>query len=250
MRAFFTLTRRELATYFVSLTGYIIMAAVLLLVGLSFWNLLEALRGEGSPVPITELFFNSFYFWIILLLSTPVITMRLFALEKYAGTFETLMTTPVSDLEVVLAKFSGAFIFYVLTWLPVVGYIWVLRRYTADSQALDWGTIGGTFGGVFLVGSLFMALGCFASALTRSQIIAAMISLAAGVGLVLLGFLAKAMPASSPGLGEMVNYTSMFAHMEDFSRGLVDTRAVVFYVSATFFFLFLTYRVVESRRWK
>src|SRR5687767_1637887 len=108
MQPFLTLTRRELASFFLSFAGYIIIASVLTLVGLSFWSMLEALRGETTPAPLTELFFNTYYFWMILLLSFPVITMRLFALEKYSGTFETLMTAPVNDLEVVLAKFFAA----------------------------------------------------------------------------------------------------------------------------------------------
>lgn len=250
MQAFLTLTRRELATYFLSITGYVIISSVLGLAGLSFWNLIEALRGESTPTPITEIFFNSYYFWMILLLLAPLVTMRLFAQEKYSGTFETLMTTPISDFSVVLAKFFGAFIFYIFTWLPVLGYILILRRYATGTTAVDWGTIGSTFLGVFLVGSLFMSFGSFASALTRSQIIAAMISLAMGVTLVLLGFLSKAV-ASRPGLlNDTLTYVSMLGHMEDFSRGIIDTRPVVFYLSTTLFFLFLTYCVIKSRRWK
>lgn len=250
MQAFLTLTRRELASYFLSITGYVIISSVCGLAGLSFWNLIEALRGESTPTPLTEIFFNSYYFWMILLLLAPVITMRLFALEKYAGTFETLMTTPVSDLEVVLAKFFGALTFYVITWLPLLGYILVLRRYAADTHAVDWGTVGSAFLGVFLIGCLFMAIGAFASSLTKSQIIAAMISLAVGVTFLLLSFLSRAVSTGAEWLRDTLNYVSMLGHMEDFSRGIVDTRPVVFYLTSTIFFLFLTYCVVKSRRWK
>ncbi len=121
MQPFLTLTRRELASFFISISGYVVIASVLMLVGLSFWDLLEVLRGESSHAPITELFFHSYFFWTILVLSAPVITMRLFALEKFSGTFETLMTAPVSDFQVVMAKFFGALIFYMLMWLPLAG---------------------------------------------------------------------------------------------------------------------------------
>src|SRR5512139_3083224 len=112
MQATLTLIRRELAGYFLSMTGYIIIGAAVFLMGFSFLVLLSKLQTEPSPMPITELFYVTPFFWLILLLATPVITMRLFALEKFSGTFETLMTAPVTDLQVVLAKFSAAMIFY------------------------------------------------------------------------------------------------------------------------------------------
>ena len=118
MQAYLTLTRRELAGFFVSMTGYVIIAGAVFLMGMSFVDLLVLLQGEPTPVPVTQLFYSTDYFWGILLLAAPVITMRLFALEKYSGTFETLMTTPVSDLQVVLAKFTAAMIFFMLMWLP------------------------------------------------------------------------------------------------------------------------------------
>ena len=108
MQPFFTLVRRELGSHFMSLTGYVIMATVLVLMGFSFNDILTKLNGVPLESPITEVFYATIYFWLILLLTTPVITMRTFALEKFTGTFETLMTTPVSDLAVVLAKYFGS----------------------------------------------------------------------------------------------------------------------------------------------
>jgi ABC-2 type transport system permease protein len=104
--------------------------------------------------------------------------------------------------------------------------------------------------GVFLVGCLFLSLGCFASSLTRSQTAAAMISFVIGVSLFSLGFLAEAIPVTAHWQSQVLSYFGLFEQMHDFARGVVDTRAVVFYVSLTFLFLFLTLRVVESRRWK
>ncbi len=95
-----------------------------------------------------------------------------------------------------------------------------------------------------------MSLGAFASALSRSQITAAIITLMIGMAFIVFGFLAKAAPMDPPWLGDVLNYISLFAHIEDFSRGVIDTRPVAFYLSSMIFFLFLTYRVVESRRWK
>lgn len=249
MQAYLTLTRRELAAFFVSLTGYVTIAAVVLLMGASFVTLLSQVRGESLTRPVTQLFYSS-YFWLILLPATPVITMRLFALEKFSGTFETLMTAPVSDLQVVLAKFTAAMIFYMLMWLPSLACMLVLQRYTNRGEVFDAALLGSTFLGIFLLGGLFISLGCFASALTRNQITAAMVSLALGFSLFLASYLAPRVQIEPDWLADIVSQLALRGHMDDFTRGLVDTRHIVFYLTLTFFFLFLTLRVVESRRWK
>jgi ABC-2 type transport system permease protein len=250
MQAFLTLTRRELASYFLSVTGYVIIAATTFLVGLSFVVLLEKLGNLPSPMPVTEMFYRTYFFWLILLLAAPVITMRLFALEKFSGTFETLMTTPVGDLTVVLAKFAAAFGFYLVMWLPMLGCVVVVQRFANQSGVLDAGTLGGMYLGVALMGALFLSLGCFASALTRSQMVAAMVTLVLGVSLFALGFLGDRVTAAGYGAAQVLGYFALFDQMHDFARGVVDTRAVVFYVSLTLFLLFLTLRAVECRRWR
>jgi ABC-2 type transport system permease protein len=250
MQSYLTLVRRELGSYFVSLTGYVIIASVLLLLGLSFNDVLFKLQSSPTDAPLTELFYSTIYFWWILVLSAPVITMRSFAFEKWSGTFETLMTTPVSDLQVVLAKFTGTLAFYILTWLPLLGCIAVVRYYTNEPTVFDPWTMAGTFVGIALIGCLYMSLGCFASALTRSQIVAAMNSFVLGFGLILLSLRSRAPMPSSDWTTKAFSYISITQHMEDFARGILDTRHVVFYLSLTAFFLFLTLKVVESRRWK
>lgn len=249
-QTFRTLVRRELGSHFISWTGYVVLAGVLFLLGFCFVNLIMALNMQANDQPFMEQFYDTFYFWLILLLAAPIITMRTFALEKFTGTLETLMTAPVSDLEVVLAKFTGSLIFYVLMWLPLLGMLIILRRFGNDPTALDWGTVGSSFLGIFLLGNLFMAIGCFASALTRSLIIAAMISFALGISLFLLSFLAFSYSSEPGWVAKLFLQVSLIEHMRDFARGMVDTRAVVFYASLTFVFLFLTLKVVESRRWK
>jgi ABC-2 type transport system permease protein len=250
MRIFGTLLRRELAAFFLSITGYVIIAAVTLLSGLGFVVLLTSLGNSPFTATVTEMFYSTFFFWLILLLATPVITMRLFALEKASGTFETLMTTPVGDLQVVAAKFTASVIFYMVTWLPTLACLFIVRHFTNQSGALDAGTVSGMYLGIFLTGCLFLSLGCFASAISQSQMVAAMISLVLGVSLFSLGYLAKQIPATAQWQAQALSFFSLFDQMNDFARGVVDTRTLIFYVSTTFFFLFLTLRVVESRRWK
>jgi ABC-2 type transport system permease protein len=251
MRVFLTLLRRELGAFFLSPTGYVIIAAVTLILGLTFDVLMTGLVGaDPQPMPITELFYVTSIFWLIVLLVTPVITMRLFAHEKYSGTFETLMTTPVNDIQVVASKFTAAIIFYMVTWLPMLACLFVVRHFTKQNESLDAGTIGGMYLGTFLVGCLFVALGCFASSLTRSQMAAAMVSFVLGVSLFLVGYLAQAIATPTQWASQVLSYFNLFEQMHDFARGMVDTRAVIFYATLTFFFLFLTLRAVESRRWK
>ena len=250
MQPYWTLVRRELGAYFVSLTGYTIIASVQLLVGLSFVILLADLNGKPFDAPFTEAFFNNGLFWLILLLAAPVITMRSFALEKFSGTYETLMTTPVSDVQVVSAKFTAAWLFYLVMWLPMLACLYIVQYYARQSGALEPGIVGGMYLGIALVGGLFLSLGCLASALTSSQMVAAMVSLTLGVGLFMLAFLAEHMEAGVHWQAQLLASFALFRQLRDFARGVVDTRAVVFFLSLTFFFLFLTLRVVESRRWK
>jgi ABC-2 type transport system permease protein len=250
MMIFRTLLRRELSAFFLSLTGYVIIAAVTLLVGLSFVVLIAGVGSDPFTEPVTEMFYSTFYFWLILLLGTPVITMRLFAQEKASGTFETLMTTQVSDAHVVLAKFGAAVIFYMVTWLPLLVCLFLVKHFANQAGALDAGTLGGMYLGIFLIGCIFLSLGCLASALSQSQMMAAIISFVLGVSLFSLAYLAKATPVTAHWQTQVLSVFNLFDQMHDFARGAVDTRAVIFSVTSTFFFLFLNLRVVESRRWK
>lgn len=250
MQAFWTLVRRELGSHFLSLTGYVIITTVLLLLGFSMIDMVSKLNGTPTDAPITEVFYVTLYFWIVLLLTTPVITMRTFALEKYSGTFETLMTTPVSDFQVVMAKFVGSMLFYIVTWLPLLGYMVVLQQFNRNSAGVELGTLGSTFLGIVLIGSLYVSLGCFSSALTRSQLIAAAVSYGLGLTLFLLS-LRSLVPIPAKGWeSDVFTHISMGEHMHEFARGVVETSNVVYYLSLTLLFLFLTHKVVESRRWK
>ncbi len=250
MAAYWTMVRRELSSHFLSWTGYVIVAAVVFLIGVGFTSMLKGLNGEATPIPVTQLFYETLYFWLILLLVSPVITMRSFALEKSSGTYETLMTTPVSEAQVVLAKFTGALLFYLIMWLPLLGCLFIVRAYSNDPSTLDPGAVGATFFGIFLLGALYMAVGVFASVITRSQIIAAMVSLALGLSLFMLSFLGAAFSTQTGWVAQLVGYVGLMEHMRDFAQGIVDTRPLVFYVTTTVGFLFLTWKVAESRRWK
>jgi len=250
MQVYLTLLRRELGSFLVSWIGYVTIAGAAFLTGLSFVVLLVKLRLETTAMPVTEMFYATPFFWLILLLGTPLITMRLFAQEKFSGTFETLMTTAVGDWQVVLGKFSAALLAYMLMWLPLLGCIVVVRRYVNDPAAVDPRTVAVMFVGILLLGSMFVAIGCFGSALTRNQIVAAMVSFAIGTGLFVLSFLGDRMGLQTGWTAQVFAYLALVDQMQDFAKGIIDTRPVVLCTTATVFFLFLTVRVIESRRWR
>jgi ABC-2 type transport system permease protein len=250
MQSWWTLVRRELGSAFLSWTGYVVIGAVVFLLGLCFVNLLAALNNSEPEQPLMELFYSTYYFWLILLLATPIITMRSFAAEKSSGTFETLMTTPVSDTQVVFAKFAGGLIFYILMWLPLIGCIAIIRRYSNDPAIFDVGTVVSTWVGILLLGCVYVSMGCFASSLTKNQIIAAMVSFVIGISLFFLSFLSYAFGNDATWTAKAFAHLSLIEHMRDFARGVVDTRAVVLDLSLTGLFLFFTHRSIESRRWK
>ena len=250
MRVFMALVRRELGSAFQSLVGWVVMAVTALLTGISLVDLVTKLMDRPTDSPVTELFYQSAYFWVILLVVSPVITMRTFAAEKSSGTYEALMTTPVGDWQVVLAKFTGSLLFFGLTWLPLLAVLVVLRRVTGEAGLLDPGSTVGAFLGVMLIGCVYMSLGCFASALTRSQIIAAMVAFLLGIGLWVVSLRPLAGNPGEGKLGRALDHLSLLRHMDDFARGIIDSRHLTFYLTVTLMFLFLTQRVVESRRWK
>lgn len=250
MQAYWTLTRRELASFFLSITGYAVISGLAWLVGGVLWWLLKAQGADPFNMPLTQLFFNNLMLWIIVVLTAPIITMRLFALEKATGTFETLMTTPVGDVQVVAAKFTSAVVFFIVMWLPSVACLFVLQHFVDQPGALDKGTLFSMYLGVFLAGCLLLSFGCFASALTRSQVLAAMVTLVAGLGLLILNGITQSISPNGQWQTQIWSLFNLSQQMLDFTRGILDTQVIVYYLSATFFFLFLTLRVIESRRWK
>lgn len=250
MSVFFILVRRDLGSFFRSFSGYLVVTLVALLLGLSFYLLIEGLQQTTSEIPMMEIFYDTPFFWLILLLSSPLITMRSYAQERFSGTYETLMTTAVGDVQVVLAKFTAALVYFMIMWTPLVGCLWVLHRYSMEPPPLDVTQLAVSGVGILLIGAFFMSLGCLASSMTRNQIVAAMVSLSLGVVFFLLSFLPVILPIGAGWETLVANHISMIEHMRDFVRGVVDTRHLVFYLSFTLFFLFLNVKVVEARRWK
>lgn len=250
MSGIWTLLRRELSAYFVSPIAYVVMMLFLVITGVYFSILVAFFNNSKGPteVSVIEVFFQTSLFWYALILIIPILTMRLLADEKRQGTIETLMTAPVSDTAVVLAKYFASLAFYVILWLPTALFVFLLRWVSRDTTPFELGPVLGGFTGVLLVGAFYLSIGIFASSLTRNQIIAAVVSFALISVAFFLGFLSFL--ESSGWQQKIVEYTSSLEHMREFARGMVDTRRIVLYVSLTVFMLFVTQKVVESRKWK
>ena len=188
MQAYLTLTRRELAGILLFVDWLHRHCRGGLPDGLELCHAAGQTSGRVPTRCRSRNFSCTRIFWLILLFSAPVITMRLFALEKSSGTFETLMTAPVSDLAVVLAKFSAALVLFLDHVAAAAGFILILVMSPTTPTWWMPGTLAATFLGLFLMGTLYMSLGCFASSLTSNQIVAAMITFAIGLGLFILSF--------------------------------------------------------------
>lgn len=248
MNAFLTLWRKEFAGYFLSPVAYLVSIFFLVVMGAIFSLLVSVLADGPAGVAIMNLLFGSPFFWMTMLVVAPVLTMRLLAEEKRSGTLETLMTAPVRDSAVVLAKYAGALSFYALMWLPTAAYLVVLRQFSAMMAPVDLGPMAGGYLGALLVGMFYLALGLFCSALTSNQIVAAIAGFAAMFGFFLLGLVDWI--TAHPTLQAVGAAVSSYQHMLDFSRGAVDSRPVVFYLSGTALLLYATVKVVEARNWK
>jgi ABC-2 type transport system permease protein len=250
MRRFATLLGREVSHFLHQPLAYVVLFCFLLLTAFNFQTGLNALNRETGQTTMVEAFFNSILFWFPLVLIFPLLTMRLFSEEYKLGTIEALMTAPVRDWQVVLAKFFGAFVFYTVLWLPTILYF-VLFGLVADRPAAPaMSSYVGAYAIVLLVGLFCLSIGCLASALTQNQIVAAVVAYALICGMFFLNLVALLFPSSAPFLQELTYYFSTTEHMAEFSRGLLDSRPVVFYLSLTAFTLFLTLHVFQYRRWK
>jgi len=250
MLTFLTLLNREIRAYFLSPVAWIVLFFFLLLTGFNFYAGVAALNRGPSEVTVVEAFFNTVFFWFGFLLVLPLITMRLFSEEYKMGTIEPLMTAPVRDSQVVLAKYAGALFFFVVLWLPSVGYFLVFQRVTQLEAAGAAGPYLGAYAMLLLIGMFYLAIGCLASALTRNQIVAAVMSFSIIALIFFSGLLSFFILAVTPGMRELTAYLSALEHMSEASRGFFDSRPVVFYLSMTAFTLFLTFHVFQSRRWR
>ena len=244
MRHFIPLWRREVSAYLVSPATYVTMFLVLMVTGWGFWFTTKCSRGD--PVRIDMVLFQPLTLWGMLLIVATVLPMKLLAEEKRSGTIEMLMTAPVTEVEVVLGKYVAALTMFILIFVPTVAYAFILKEYSSGMELIDMRTVASGYLVFFLIGSFYLSVGLLASSLSSSQIVAAVSSFSA----LFLLFLAGALSSLTRGkIAAVVAYVSPFQHILDFSRGVIDTGPVILYLSGVVLMLFMTIKVIESRRW-
>jgi len=250
MRKFFTLLSREIRSYFYSPIAYIVLVFFLVVSGVDFYFQISFMNQRPVSYTVQEAFFNSIFFWFAFVLIFPLITMRLFAEEFKLGTIEPLMTAPVRDWQVVLSKFFGALFFYIVLWIPTTLYFAIFQTITHQSAANSTGAYLGAYLMLLLLGVFYLSVGCFASVLTKNQIIAAIISFCAITLLFFLGLISFILLEVSSNTRQLLGYFSAIEQMVALSRGEIDTRPMVLYLSMTVVMLTLTYQAFQSRKWR
>jgi ABC-2 type transport system permease protein len=245
MKSAWVVMKRELGSFFVSPLAYVVLTSWLVWNGVVFWVLTEFYArnavSSGASTPLSGFFGGSALFFIPLLVFVPVLTMRLVAGEKQSGTLEALLTAPVSEASVIFGKYGASLVIWCALWLPTLIYPWIISQH----GSVDWGAMASSYFGVFWLGAYFMAVGLLMSVLAPTQIIAAVLSFMAlgvlftiGIGEFVLDGTAR----------EVCAYLSMWGHMQSFSKGVVDTRYLVFDLSVTVLAVGLSIGALRARR--
>ncbi|MDD5679295.1 MAG: ABC transporter permease subunit [Kiritimatiellae bacterium] len=241
-----TLLKRQLRAYFHTPLAYVVMVVFLVVSGLSFCRPLA--QHPGEQIGIGTILFSAPYFWVTVLATIALITMPLFAEERRTGTLEMLLTAPVTDLQVVLGKYGGALVFFLLLTMPTAAYFILLKTMAPGMATMDLAPIFTGYLILWLIGNCFISVGVFVSALTHSQVVAA---IGCFIAVSILFFLDTARLVL-PGVAvrEALACLSSTQHIRDFAQGIVDTRPIVLYISLAVFFVFATVKVIEARQWK
>lgn len=241
----FVIYTKEIRSFLSSLIAYIVIVTFLLAIGLFMWIFSDTSVIDSGYANLDPLFFVAPWVFIFLV---PAITMRSFADEKRAGTIETLSTSPVSDLNIILGKFLAGVTLLVFALLPTVIYYFSVSQLAFPVGNIDTGAIIGSYLGLIMVGAGFVSIGIFASSLTNNQITAFIIAT----------FLCFFIYTAFEYLGQMkifgpldyaISWLGMFYHYQSISRGVLDTRDALYFLSLIIFFILLTKTIFGSRKW-
>jgi ABC-2 type transport system permease protein len=253
MRNILAVAGKELRAYFHSPIAYLVLAIYSVLCGFFFYSLtatfvVESFRmqmseGGAPPLSLNEMIIRPLFAGILTIILAlflmPLISMRLYAEEKRTGTIELLLTSPLTDLEIILGKFFGAFALYLVMVLMTFLYIGLLFVYgNPEAKPLIANAIG-----FILFGAALLALGMWLSTLTKNQIIAAVVSAAVFLLLYVLDWTSA---YSSSAVGKVMSYLSMPTHFDNFTKGVIDSGDLVYYLSVIVLGIFLTARSVEA----
>ncbi|HEX7087219.1 MAG TPA: ABC transporter permease [Vicinamibacterales bacterium] len=249
------IAQKELRSYFASPIAYIIIGFFALLFGSFFTSILDWFMRQGMQMSmmgmgpqnmnvnqqmIRPLFLNVS---VLLLFILPFLTARSYAEEKRTGTVELLLTSPVTDLQIVMGKFAGAMALFGVLMAITALHVGLLFFFGTP----EWRALLAGYLGLILFGGCIVALGLFISSLTQNQIIAGVATFAVVLMLWVVDWLAESV---GPRTGDVLRYLSMTGHLDDFVKGVIDTKHLVYYLSFIGFGLFLTVRSVDTERWR
>jgi ABC-2 type transport system permease protein len=252
VRNIIAIADKELRSYFASPIAYIIVGFFALPFGVFFYLYLEAFLRQimqmaqfGGSLNVNQQVIRLVLqnASVIILFVMPMITMRTYAEEKRSGTIELLLTSPVTDFQIIVGKFLGALGLYIAMLLVTLLYIAILFVYGHP----EWRPLVAAYLGLLLMGGAFLSLGLFISSTTDNQIVAGIISFVVFLLLWIVGWFAD---SAGPTIGPITSWLSITEHFEDFSKGVIDTKHVLYYLSLITFGLFLTAKSVDSERWR
>ena len=243
----FALLRKEINSFLNSLIGYIVITVFLITISLFLWifpggdfNIIEAGYANIDPLFVLTP-------WVYMLL-IPAITMRLFSEEKKTGTIELLLTRPLTEMQVVVAKYFAGLILVLFSLIPTLIYYATIYIASLPAGNVDAGAIWGSYIGLVFLGGAFVAAGLFASSLADNQVVAFIISFFLCL-FCYRGFDSVAMIAGEGTLSNLLFNLGINAHYMSMSRGVIDTRDVIYFTGLILIFIFLTRTVIESRKW-
>ena len=249
MRHYPTILSQEIRALLFSPITYVTAVLFLLVMSGLFTVILDQYSKEALETAPAVIFFGSF--WIPVFFMVPSLTMKSFAEERRMGTLETLLTSPVSTTEVVLGKFTAAYIFYLLLWGSTLGFHYILHAYAHDARYLDSGPLIGGYLFIAVSGLLFISVGILASALTRSYEVAAILSFTILFTLIFgMRFLDQTSALNTGFLHPAkatVDALQIMRHVDDFTHGIVDTREVFFYITGSVLALIFSILGVEYK---
>jgi ABC-2 type transport system permease protein len=256
MRSVYAVYRKEMGHYFVSPVAYVVVAVFLIVAGFFFrlytglaiqQSIEMAMEGMGSNTDVPGEVLSAFFGLLstLILFLAPMLTMGVYAEERRRGTMELLMTSPITEIQIVLGKFFATLTLFAIMLFPTALYVSYLCFHSEPRT--PWMLILAGYLGAMLLGASLLAIGSFISSLTESQLIAVVLSFGAILILWVLDF---AVRGSDSVAGQIFQYISVIHHYDDFTHGVIDTSSVIYYVSVPILFLFFTVRSIDSIRWR
>lgn len=242
----YTLLKKEISNFFSSIIGYIVIIVFLLANSLFMWIFPGELNILDSGYSTIDTLFLIAP-WIFLFL-VPAITMRLFSEEKRTGTIETLFTKPLTDLEIVLAKYFAGLVLVLFSLIPSLIYFITVYYIGSPKGNIDTGGTWGSYIGLFFLSAIYVAIGIFSSSLTQNQIVAFIIAIILSF-FFYIGFESVSTLKIWGNFGNLIDYIGINSHYNSMSRGVLDTRDIIYFVSIITAFILFTKTVLQSRKW-